>query len=466
MSKPTPARYRTTNWSSYTAALCKRGSLLIWLDKEMTWLAPHDGGPGRPAVFSDAAIQFCLTIKVLFKLPLRQTTGMVASLLKMADLDWTVPDEWHFKSAWIEDAQGQRLVDTANSNLHVVNFSIPVEGEFTREELLPHLNTLPDRPDSIPYRTTYYAEQWGFCLSQKTLESMGDGPFRVRIDAQRKPGVLNYGELFIAGKSDREILVSTHICHPQLANDNLSGMVLAAALAASMQDSVPELSWRFVFVPGTIGAISWLAQNQSTLSAIVAGLVITGLGDGSDFHWKKTRGGDQWIDHLMAQVLSEAAPAAHTLLPFSPYGYDERQYCSPGFNLPVGRLTRGVHGTFPQYHTSDDNLDFVTANGLNQSLDLLKQIAAAANRDIVYQNLSPYGEPQLGRRGLYSALGANIDPGKLQMSLLWLLNQSDGQTPLSAIASKSGISMSDLDAAARLLESHQLLAPIRHACTD
>ncbi len=180
-------------------------------------------------------------------------------------------------------------------------------GEFTREELLPHLNTLPDRPDSIPYRTTYYAEQWGFCLSHKTLESMGDGPFHVKIDAQRKPGVLNYGELFIAGKSDREILVSTHICHPQLANDNLSGMVLAAALAASMQDTVPELSWRFVFVPGTIGAISWLAQNQSTLSRIVAGLVITGLGDESDFHWKKTRDGDQWIDRLMAQVLSEAA---------------------------------------------------------------------------------------------------------------------------------------------------------------
>lgn len=381
-------------------------------------------------------------------------------------LDWTVPDEWHFKAAWIADIQGNRLVDSAHSNLHVVNFSIPVEGEFTREQLLPHLHTLPDRPDSIPYRTTYYAEQWGFCLSQNTLESMGNGPFYIRIDAQRTPGVLNYGELFIAGKSDREMLVSTHICHPQLANDNLSGMVLAAALAASMKDSVPELSWRFVFVPGTIGAISWLAQNRFSLATIVAGLVITGLGDDSDFHWKKTRDGNRWIDRLMMQVLSEAAPSSHTLLPFSPYGYDERQYCSPGFNLPVGRLTRGVHGTFPQYHTSDDNLEFVSATGLAQSLDLLKQIATAANRDIVYQNLSPYGEPQLGRRGLYSALGANVDPGKLQMSLLWLLNQSDGQTPLSVIADKSGISMCELDSAARLLEEHELLAPVRHASQE
>ncbi|ASJ74530.1 DUF4910 domain-containing protein [Granulosicoccus antarcticus] len=381
-------------------------------------------------------------------------------------LDWNVPDEWHFKSAWIADASGKRIIDSADSNLHVVNFSVPVEGEFTREQLLPHLHTLPDQPESIPYRTTYYAEQWGFCLSHKTLESMGDGPFQVRIDAQRKPGVLNYGELFICGKSDREVLVSTHICHPQLANDNLSGMVLAAALAASLSTSTPELSWRFVFVPGTIGAISWLEQNQSSLSPIVAGLVITGLGDNSDYHWKKTRDGSLWIDQLMAQVLNEAAPSTHTLLPFSPYGYDERQYCSPGFNLPVGRLTRGVHGTFAQYHTSEDNLDFVTASGLSQSLELLEKIAAAANRDIIYQNLSPYGEPQLGRRGLYSALGANNDPGKLQMSLLWLLNQSDGQTSLSTIAAKSGISMSDLDEAARLLEEHQLLAPVRHASAD
>ena len=381
-------------------------------------------------------------------------------------LDWTVPEEWHFRHAFIEDPNGKRLVDTSNSNLHVVNFSVPVDATLTREELLPHLHTLPDQPTSIPYRTTYYADQWGFCLSQQTLEEMGPGPFKVRIDAERKPGVLNYGELFIPGKSAREILISTHICHPQLANDNLSGMVLAAALAGWLLQSEPELSWRFVFVPGTIGAISWLASNQTELSNIIGGLVITGLGDNSPFNWKQTRDGTQWIDRLMAQCLQETLPDEHHILPFTPYGYDERQYCSPGFKLPVGRLSRNVHGTFAEYHTSADDLGFVTPAGLEQSLALLKHIADSCNNDIVYQNLAPFGEPQLGRRGLYSALGANTDPGKLQMSLLWLLNQSDGQTSLSTIAGKSGISMQELDEAARLLQQHQLLTPLRHAASE
>ena len=235
-------------------------------------------------------------------------------------LDWTVPEEWHFQHAFIEDPDGQRLVDTNNSNLHVVNFSVPVEATLTREELLPHLHTLPEQPTSIPYRTTYYADQWGFCLSQQTLDTMGPGPFTVRIDAERKPGVLNYGELFIPGKSTREILVSTHICHPQLANDNLSGMVLAAALAGWLSAREPELSWRFVFVPGTIGAISWLASNQTALSNIIGGLVITGLGDDSPFHWKQTREGTLWIDRLMTQCLQETLPDKHRILPFTPYG--------------------------------------------------------------------------------------------------------------------------------------------------
>jgi len=378
-------------------------------------------------------------------------------------LDWTVPDEWHFTQAWIADRQGNRLVDTAHSTLHVVNFSVAVDGVFTAHELAPHLHALPEQPDSIPYRTTYYADNWGFCLTQRTLDNLGDGPFQVRIEAQRVPGVLNYGEIYVAGKRPQEILVSTHICHPQLANDNLSGMVLAAALADSVRQTQPELSWRFVFVPGTIGAITWLAQHKATLPPIVGGLVITGLGDSSPFHWKKTPGGQEWIDHLMSLVLAEAVPEHHAILPFSPYGYDERQYTSPGFKLPVGRLSRAVHGTFAQYHTSEDNLDFVNAESIDQSLALLERVVASANCDTVYQNLSPYGEPQLGKRGLYSALGANVDPGRLQMSLLWLLNQSDGNTPLSCIAAQSGIPLSELHAAAGMLVDKHLLQPVRHA---
>ncbi len=381
-------------------------------------------------------------------------------------LDWTVPDEWHFKQAWIEDKTGNRIVDTAHSNLHVVNFSTPVDRELSLEELLPHLHTLPEQPSRIPYRTTYYSEQWGFCLSQQVLDSMQAGSYKVRIEAERKHGVLNYGEFYIPGERTDEILVSTHICHPQLANDNLSGMVLAAALADWIRKEKPTLSWRFVFVPGTIGAISWLARNRTSLSSIVGGLVITGLGDESPFNWKQTREGNHWIDRIVTQSLQTFAPEAHGTLPFGPYGYDERQYCSPGFKLPMGRLSRAVHGTFPEYHTSGDNLEFVTPAGLEQSLELLKKIVHTANNDLVYQNLSPYGEPQLGRRGLYSALGARTDPGALQMSFLWLLNQSDGQTPLSLIARKSGIPMPDLVDAAKLLLEHELLKPVCHGSSN
>lgn len=378
-------------------------------------------------------------------------------------LDWTVPEEWHFKRAWIEDGKGTIVLDSESSNLHVVNFSVAVDQIMSREELLPHLHSLPETPHSVPYRTTYYAEQWGFCLSHNELQQLGDGPFHVRIDAKRTPGVLNYGEICVPGESPSEILISTHICHPQLANDNLSGMVLAAALANYIGKNKPSLTWRFVFVPGTIGAISWLSQNQNTVSTIVGGLVLTGLGDSSSFNWKKTRAGNGWIDRLVQQVLEQAVPDYHATLPFSPYGYDERQYCSPGFNLPIGRLTRAVHGTFPEYHTSDDNMDFVSASKLEESLELLKGIADAIDIDMVYQNLSPYAEPQLGRRGLYSAFGANVDPGRFQMALLWMLNQSDGTHSLSDISTVSKIPILELHDAAIILVEHELLIAVRHA---
>jgi len=380
-----------------------------------------------------------------------------------AVLDWTVPDEWHFNEAWIEDDSGKRIIDSKSSNLHVINFSSPVDKTISREELLPHLHSIPERPNSIPYRTTYYADQWGFCLSDKQLQSLGPGPFRVRIDAIKKTGVLNYGELFIPGASQQEIFISTHTCHPQLANDNLSGMVLAAALAAHISETKPALSWRFVFVPGTIGAITWLAQNQEKVSAITGGMVLTGLGDSSAFNWKCTRAGNQWIDNLVQQVLIECAPEQHEILPFTPYGYDERQYCSPGFNLPIGRLSRAVHGTFPEYHTSDDNMEFVRPEKLDESLHILKKVADAINSDWVYRNLSPFAEPQLGRRGLYSALGANVDPGKFQMALLWVLNQSDGNHSLSVIAERSGMPIHELDEAAKQLVKHKLLEAVMHA---
>jgi len=383
-----------------------------------------------------------------------------------AVLDWTVPEEWKFNEAWIENDTGRRILDCKASNLHVVNFSIPVDRTISRKELLPHLHSIKERPSTVPYRTNYYSEQWGFCLSYNDLQKLGAGPFHVYIDASRQPGVLNYGELYIPGESQKEILVSTHICHPQLANDNLSGMVLAASLAAFLQGSRPALSWRFIFVPGTIGSITWLSLNPQVTTSIVGGLVLTGLGDNSDFNWKSTLDADRWIDSLVQQVLSECVPDQHTILPFTPYGYDERQYCSPGFKLPVGRLTRAVHGTFSEYHSSDDNMSFVNADKIQESLTLLQRIATAANNDVIYRNLSPFAEPQLGKRDLYSMLGANTDPGSFQMALLWLLNQSDGKKSLSRIAKRSGISMPELHDAAQILVQHNLLKPVRHASEE
>jgi len=379
-------------------------------------------------------------------------------------LDWTVPPEWHLHDAFVADASGTRLIDAGTHNLHVVNFSAPVDAMLTREELEPHLHSLPDQPDRIPYRTHYYHRDWGFCLSHRAREALGEGPFHVVVDAEFRTGCLDWGELYIPGDSSDEILVSTHVCHPSLANDNVSGMVLATAWAAQrLAVGRSPLSWRFVFVPGTIGAISWLASRRDAMPPVVGGLVLTGLGDGAPFTWKRTPDGAAWIDRLVERVLGDTRPDHHAILDFGPYGYDERQYCSPGFDLPVGRLTRGVHGTFAQYHTSGDDLDFVTPAGLADGLATLCAIGNAIDADRVYRNLQPYGEPQLGRRGLYGKLGALADPGEAQMAMLWLLNRSDGSTSLLDIAARSGIALATLDATARTLVEHDLLEPVRHA---
>ena len=390
-------------------------------------------------------------------------------------LDWVAPPEWHFRDGFIAGPGGRRVVDAARCNLHVVNFSEGVDAVMTRAELEPHLHTLPDRPRSVPYRTNYYGPGWGFCLAHETLESLGDGPFRVVIDAERVPGALDWAELVVPGASEREILVSTHVCHPSLANDNLSGMVLAATFAAerlaALDAGAPPspFTWRFVFVPGTIGAIAFLASLGDAVPDVAGGLVVTGLGDRADYTYKTTPDGDAWIDRVVRAVLAErhgpgaAGASGHATMPFGPYGYDERQYCSPGYDWPVGRLTRGVHGTFPEYHTSDDDLDFVTPDGLAESLGLLRAIGRAIDVDVVRRSLAPRGEPQLGRRGLYDAIGARPSPGQAQMAMLWLLNRANGRESLVDVARRSGIGIDALHETALLLERHALLEPVRHA---
>jgi aminopeptidase-like protein len=375
-------------------------------------------------------------------------------------LDWVVPREWNIRDAWVKNDAGVRVVDFAASNLHVVNYSTPIRGRFRLAELRPHLHTLPAQPDAIPYRTAYYEDAWGFCLSQSALDALPDGEYEVCIDSTLAPGSLTYGEVLLPGDSADEILISTHACHPSLCDDNLSGVAIAVLLARELAAQARRpYSVRFLFAPGTIGAITWLAQNKASASRIKHGLTLTCLGDAHPFTFKRTFGGTQEIDRIAALVL-KASGYEHQLIDFFPYGYDERQYNSPGFRLAVGSLMRGRHGQFPEYHTSLDNLSFVNADRLGESYTVLRNIIDTLQKNVSYTNLEPYGEPQLGKRGLYRAIGGTGLPG-LQFAMLWLLSMSDGRHSLLDIAERSGVAFSDLHAAAKLLAEHRLLSEER-----
>lgn len=372
--------------------------------------------------------------------------------------DWTVPKEWNIRDAYIKDANGKRVVDFQRSNLHVVSYSTPIRGKFSLDELRPHLHTLPDHPDWIPYRTTYYKEDWGFCLTHRQLLGFEDGTYDVCIDSTLDRGNLVYGECFIPGHSSEEILFSVHTCHPSLANDNLSGVTIATALAESLLKKNLRHSYRFLFIPGTIGAITWLARNGEAAKRVRGGLVLTCLGDKGGFHYKKSRQDDAEIDRATAHVLGHQAEPSE-ILAFSPYGYDERQYCSPGFNLAVGCLMRSVWGTFPEYHTSADNLAFIHPEQLAKALRVCQSICDIIERNATYLNLKPFCEPQLGKRNLYrSTGGAGID--QEIHARLWVLNQSDGEHSLLEIAERSGLPFAAIADAAALLAEAGLLKEV------
>jgi aminopeptidase-like protein len=371
-------------------------------------------------------------------------------------LDWTVPKEWNVRDAWIADESGRRIVDFRDSNLHVVSYSMPVRARLRLEELRPRLHALPDRPDLIPYRTSYYEETWGFCLSQRQLEAMTEGTYEVCIDSTLEPGALTFGEVVLPGSVEDEILISTHVCHPSLCDDNLSGIAVAVALARWLASQPKRRhTVRFLFAPGTIGAITWLELNRDRAKRIRAGMTLTCLGDGHPFTFKRTVDGATSIDRVASHVLATSG-LPHAVIDFFPYGYDERQFNSPGFRLPVGSLMRGRHGMFPEYHTSGDNLSFVSAQRLSESIDVLRGIIEVFERDDTYVNLAPYGEPQLGRRGLYRALGGTAI-ADLQLALLWVLNLSDGSRSLLDIAERAHMSFPSIRAAADLLVEHGLL---------
>jgi len=377
--------------------------------------------------------------------------------------DWTVPREWTIRDAYVATRDGTRIIDFRRHNLHVMSYSAPVRARMPLAELKPHLHSDPGHPDWIPYRTGYYAETWGFCLPHRQLEALVAGDngddYEVVIDSTLADGALSYGECLVPGERADEILVSAHICHPSLANDNLSGIVVATELARRLLARMgrPRYSYRFLFIPGTIGAITWLALNEARLGAIQAGLIAVNLGDPGPMHYKRSRRGSAAIDQAVEYVL--ARQTGTVIRDFIPYGYDERQFCSPGIDLPVGCLSRTPYGEFPEYHTSADNLDLVRPEALASSLATFEQVFDLLERNRSYLNLQPKCEPQLGRRGLYAAIGGRSDTKTRQLALLWVLNLSDGIHTLLDIARRAGLDFALIAEAAATLVEHGLLAP-------
>ena len=402
--------------------------------------------------------------------------------------DWTIPKEWNINDAYVADSTGNKIIDFQKSNLHVVNYSIPINKKVSLEELKKHIHTIPEKPELIPYMTSYYNENWGFCMSHNEFKKLSEDEYHVIIDSTLKEGSLTYGEYYLKGETDEEILFSTYVCHPSLCNDNLSGIVLTTMLAKYLTNLSKKYSIRFLFIPETIGAITWLCVNEKLVSNIKHGLVVTCVGDSGTFTYKKSRQGNTEIDRTVIEVLRKTNKDFR-IKDFFPWGSDERQFCSPGFNLPVGSLYRSQYGTseFPEYHTSADNLDFVKKESLieafstylsiilnleqdntkkialNKELserpELIKNNDLPEGHDLVYYNLYPKCEPNLGKRGLYSMLGGQNKPeiNRFKFTLLWLLNFSDGKHSLLDISTRSGIEFNAIKNAAKILEEHGIL---------
>jgi aminopeptidase-like protein len=370
--------------------------------------------------------------------------------------DWTIPKEWNIRDAWIKDSHGQKLIDFGALNLHVVGYSSPIRRRMRLAELREHLFTIPQRPGWVPYRSSYYNERWGFCLSEEQLSQFRDGEeYEVLIDSSLENGYLTYGETVLRGEEETEVLISSHVCHPSLGNDNLSGIAVAVKLARVLATRPRRYTYRFLFAPGTIGSITWLARNEERLSHIKHGVVLTCLGDLSDLTYKRSRRGDAEIDRAFVHVLKHSGKS-HSVLDFVPSGYDERQYCSPGINLPVGCVMRGRHGEFPEYHTSADNLDLVKDVALEDSFAKCFAAFEVLEGNRVYLNRKPKGEPQLGRRNLYDARQTGGE--ERQRAYLWVLNLSDGEHSLLDIAERANLPFDLIRQAAEALAATDLLS--------
>ncbi len=361
--------------------------------------------------------------------------------------DWVVPHEWNIRDAYVKNSAGKRVIDFRQSNLHLVNGSQPVQQSLTWGELKKKIHSIQSQPERIPFITCFHKDDWGFCISQtryEELEALGEQTYEVVIDSVIKEGSLTYGEYYLPGESSEEILFSAHICHPSLANDNLSGICIAILLANRlMQLPRRRYSYRFLFAPATIGAITWLAQNHNKLDQIKHGLVLSLLGDSGHSTYKRSRSGDAEIDQIVEHVLKTSGEP-FSIRNFTPYGYDERQFCSPGINLSMGCLMRTPDSEFAEYHTSGDNLEFIEPAFLADSFNKCHRIIEIIENDYSFINLRPMGEPRLGKHGLYESLPADTDQKQFQQAVQWVLNLSDGDHSLFDIAVRSQMDFSVL----------------------
>jgi aminopeptidase-like protein len=374
--------------------------------------------------------------------------------------DWTVPDEWNIRDAYIATPDGRRVVDFNRSSLHVVSYSEPVRARMSLDALRDRLHTLPNEPDLVPYRTSYYNRTWGFCLSHRHLLELDPGEYDVVIDSTLEPGHLSYAELRLEGETEEEVLISTYVCHPSLANDNLSGIAVVTMLARQLAQQRLRHSYRFLFAPGTIGPLAWLHENRETLDRVKHGLAVSCIGDAGGLTYKRSRRGDAEVDRAVELVLRDSG-AAHRVVDWEPWGGDERQFCSPGFDLPVGCLMRSPHGEFFGYHTSADGLDRILPSSLGEAVRACLDVVEVLESNRTMRNLSPYGEPQLGRRGLYRSSGGAVASPDDERALLWLLNLSDGRNSLLDVAARSSLPYRLIARAAERLEGAGLLEIVR-----
>jgi len=398
---------------------------------------------------------------------------------KTKAFDWEVPREWNINDAYIKNSKGKKIVDFKKSNLHVLNYSIPINKKISLEELKLHLHSLPEHPDVIPYRTSYYNEDWGFCITHNQLLQLEEDKYEVFIDSRLEDGSLTYGEYFVKGKSEDEVLFSCYPCHPSMCNDNLSGVVLLTFLAKHLKNLSLQYSYRFLFIPETIGAIVWLSRNEKNVGKIKHGLVATCVGDPGILTYKKSRQDKADIDQTVIEVLKNSGDE-YKIVNFNPLGGDERQFCSPGFNLPVGSLRRSDARMFPEYHTSADNTEFVKAKYLADSFSKYFKVIFKleenfgihsskkheeelpeidSKNDQVFVSLNPKCEPKLDKIGVYRKLGGaalNNDA----LTSLWILNYSDGKHSLHDISLRSGINFKQIKQVAELLQKKKLLKQI------